>query len=50
MPTNRKFIFANDEIYHVFNRGVEKRPTFTDKREFGRGIKTLDFYRFANFY
>lgn len=48
MPTNRKLVFANDEIYHVFNRGVEKRPTFIDKRELDRGIKTLDFYRFAN--
>lgn len=48
MPTNRKVVFANDEIYHVFNRGVEKRPTFTDKRELDRSIITLDFYRFAN--
>jgi len=48
MPTNRKVVFANGEIYHIFNRGIEKRPTFTDKRELNRGIKTLDFYRFAN--
>ena len=47
MPTNRKLVFANDEIYHVFNRGVEKRPTFTDKRELSRALLTLDFYRFA---
>lgn len=47
MPTNRKLVFANDEIYHVFNRGVEKRPTFTDKRELNRALLTLDYYRFA---
>lgn len=47
MPTNRKLIFANDEIYHIFNRGVEKRPTFTNKRELDRALLTLDFYRFA---
>src|SRR3990167_10588299 len=42
----RKFILATGEVYHVFNRGVEKRPTFTDKREYQRAMMTLDFYRF----
>lgn len=44
----RKTIFANEEIYHVFNLGVERRPTFTDKREYCRGLLTLNFYRFNN--
>lgn len=48
MATNRKTVLVNNEIYHVFNRGVEKRPTFTDKREFQRGMDTLKFYRFSN--
>ena len=48
MATKRKVIFANDEIYHVFNRGVEKRPTFTDKRELKRAIQTINYYRYAN--
>ncbi|MDO8573842.1 MAG: transposase [Candidatus Daviesbacteria bacterium] len=47
MPTNRKLVFANDEIYHVFNRGVEKRPTFTDRREQNRAILAMNFYRFV---
>lgn len=47
MPSNRKIVFANDEIYHVFNRGVEKRPTFISKRELERALLTLDFYRFS---
>src|SRR3990172_6410842 len=47
MPTNRKLVFVNDEIYHVFNRGVEKRPTFINKWELKRAILTLDYYRFA---
>jgi len=46
--TNRKTILANGEIYHVLNRGVEKRPTFTDKRELQRAVDTLKFYRFAD--
>ncbi len=48
MPTDRRLVFANEEIYHVFNRGVEKRPTFTDKREFERAMQTLDLYRFSD--
>lgn len=47
MPTNRKLVFANDEIYHVFNRGVEKRPTFVNKWALKRAMLTLDYYRFA---
>lgn len=46
MPSNRKTILANGEIYHVFNRGVEKRQTFTNRKEFIRGIETLKYYRF----
>jgi len=42
----RKTIFSNEEIYHLFNRGVEKRPTFTDKRECDRAILTMDYYRY----
>lgn len=48
MPTHRKFVFANDQIYHVFNRGVEKRPTFTDKRDLTKAIQTLKFYQYPN--
>lgn len=47
MPSNRKVVFANGEYYHVFNRGVEKRLTFTSKSEFFRAIDTLSFYRYA---
>lgn len=38
---------VNDQIYHVFNRGIDHRPTFTDKNEFKRAMTTLDFYRYA---
>lgn len=48
MPTNRKVVFTNEEIYHVFNRGVELRPTFTDKREFTRAVEGLSYYRYAH--
>src|SRR3990167_8475695 len=40
--------FANGEYYHIFNRGVEKRPTFMTKYEFLRAVDSMSFYRFAN--
>src|SRR3989344_2765207 len=48
MPSSRKVVFANGEYYHVFNRGVEKRPTFISKYEFQRAVSTLNFYRFGD--
>lgn len=37
---------ANDEFYHVFNRGVAKLPIFHTKRDYQRFLFTLDYYRF----
>lgn len=45
MATIRKLVFGNGEVYHVFNRGIERRSTFTDKREFERIQKLIKFYR-----
>lgn len=45
MATIRKLVFGNGEIYHVFNRGIERRSTFTDKKEFERIQKLIKFYR-----
>ena len=47
MPYNQA-IFANNELYHVFNRGVEKRTTFMEKRDYWRFIETVDYYRIKN--
>lgn len=41
-------IFANNQFYHVFNRGVEKRRTFLNKRDYNRFIATLEYYRYKN--
>lgn len=38
---------VNDQIYHVFNRGIDHRPTFIDRSEFTRGMIAIDFYRFV---
>ncbi len=37
---------VNNEIYHVYNRGINRQPTFTNKREHQRAINTLMFYRY----
>lgn len=36
------------EIYHVFNRGLDRRPTFLSKRDYNRAYETLAFYRFVH--
>lgn len=41
----RQVILANDEIYHVFNRGVEERIIFSDKRDYDRFAKTFIYYQ-----
>lgn len=38
----------NGNYYHIFNRGVEKRPIFSDNRSYRRFIETLNYYRFIN--
>ncbi|MCR4305988.1 MAG: transposase [Candidatus Daviesbacteria bacterium] len=45
MATIRKLVFRDGEIYHVFNRGMDRRTTFTEKREFERMQKLIRFYR-----
>lgn len=44
----RKTIFAINQIYHVYNRGVEKRPIFLNKRDYLRFLDVTNYYRFAN--
>lgn len=45
MATNRKVVFRNGEIYHVFNRGVDRRSIFTNTKEFERAKNLVKFYR-----
>jgi putative transposase len=48
MSATRKFVFSNEQIYHVYNRGVEKRQTFMSKRDFQRATDTINYYRFMD--
>jgi len=38
---------VNNEIYHVYNRGVEKRHIFLDNRDFQRFLNTALYYQHA---
>lgn len=44
MPV-RKIPLVAGEVYHVFNRGIARQPTFTDLREFSRAMKIVEFYQ-----
>lgn len=37
----RKVQFTNDQYYHIFNRGVDKRKVFIDSKEYERFILSL---------
>lgn len=37
----RKVIFTNNEIYHIYNRGVEKRKIFLDDKDYFRFVHDL---------
>ena len=44
MSTARNLVFSPGEYYHVFNRGVEKRPIFNEKRDYIRALSTIFYY------
>lgn len=47
MSKKRSLVFTNDEYYHVFNRGIDRRVTFTNKREYTRAVDLLSFYQYV---
>lgn len=40
----RKVPFANNEFYHIFNRGVEKRQIFMDNGDSARFLQGMDLF------
>jgi len=40
----RKDVFANGEIYHAYNRGVEKRPTFLCADDYLRFLESMRIF------
>jgi putative transposase len=44
MATIRKVTLVSGEVYHIFNRGIDSRVTFSDNREYRRFMETLYYY------
>ncbi len=42
----RQTYFANEEIYHVFNRSVARQPIFQSPTQYRRVLKLFDYYRY----
>ncbi len=41
----RKITFTNNEVYHVYNRGVDKRNTFLIEKDHLRFMKSVDQFK-----
>ncbi len=46
MP-GRQVPLITGQIYHVFNRGIDRRTTFTNKREYRRALAVINYYQFS---
>ncbi len=44
----RHEVLANNQIYHIFNRGVDKKIVFFDKRDYSHALETINYYRFLD--
>lgn len=40
--------FVNQDFYHIFNRGVEKREVFSTERDYERFLQTLHYYQYSS--
>lgn len=47
MP-GRKVVLANNETYHIVNRGIASQPVFLQKRDYQRGLDTFYYYQNRN--
>ncbi|KKS96442.1 MAG: hypothetical protein UV73_C0010G0027 [Candidatus Gottesmanbacteria bacterium GW2011_GWA2_43_14] len=48
MVNFRRVLLVSGEIYHIYNRGIERRTIFSNKREYQRALDTINYYRFSN--
>jgi len=48
MPSSRVHPFVNDYVYHIFNRGVDKRKIFLSPRDYRRFLIAAEYYQYAS--
>jgi len=48
MTSFRKIPLITNEIYHIFNRGIDGRITFSSQKEFIRAYQVMKYYRFSS--
>ncbi|MCL4360234.1 transposase [Patescibacteria group bacterium] len=48
MASPRPIAFRNSYVYHVFNRGVERRNIFLSARDYRRFTLLIEYYRFMD--
>ncbi len=46
----RKIQFADNEYYHIYNRGVDKRDIFLDEKDYLNFLKNLKEFNNSSFY
>lgn len=46
----RKVQFVNNEYYHIYNRGVDKRPVFLDEEDYLKFIRGLKDFNNKSYY
>lgn len=44
----RKVVLAQDQIYHIYNRGVAALPIFHSLKDYSRFLNLVTYYRFIN--
>ncbi len=47
MP-GRNIPLVTGEFYHIYNRGVNKKPIFLNVRDYKRALELITFYQFEN--
>lgn len=47
MPV-RQIPLIKNEIYHICNRGIDRKPTFLSKKDYQRGLQVIQYYQYKN--